>query len=222
MFTSLFEAVVYLWDYLPGFVVASWLAFQIAIVTIIVSWIVGLGLALAQRSPLSLVRRIVAGYIWFIRGTPALIQIFIVYFGLPQLGVKLDPFTAGVLALGLGSGAYVAEIIRSGLKAIPEGQFDGAMALGLNRTLLYFRVILPQVVRIIVPSMTNEAINTLKNTSLLSAITVLELTLHTQTMIAATFRPFEFYILAALLYLLMTTALSLFSNWFEKTYPSYN
>jgi len=222
MISSVIETTIYLWEYLPGFFKASWLAFQIAGVTILLSWVVGLFLALAQRSPFRIVRKIVSTYVWFIRGTPALIQIFIVYFGLPQLGIKLNPFSAGILALALGSAAYIAEIIRSGLKAIPQGQFDGAKALGLSTSLLYFRVVLPQVVRIIVPSMTNEAINTLKNTSLLSAITVLELTLHTQTMIAATFRPFEFYFLAALLYLLMTTVLSQFSNWFERKYPSFN
>lgn len=222
MISSVIDTTIYLWEYLPGFFKASWLAFQIAGVTILLSWVVGLFLALAQRSPFRIVRKIVSTYVWFIRGTPALIQIFIVYFGLPQLGIKLNPFSAGILALALGSAAYIAEIIRSGLKAIPQGQFDGAKALGLSTSLLYFRVVLPQVVRIIVPSMTNEAINTLKNTSLLSAITVLELTLHTQTMIAATFRPFEFYFLAALLYLLMTTVLSQFSNWFERKYPSFN
>lgn len=215
------ESILYLWDYLPGFITASWLAFKIAAITIVLSWLVGLILTSGQRSGFTLVRHFVAFYIWVIRGTPALIQIFIVYFGLPQLGIKLDPFSAGVIALGLGSGAYVAEIIRSGLKAIPEGQFDGACSLGLSTLEVYRWIVLPQVLRIIVPSLTNESINTLKNTSLLSAITVLELTLHTQTMIAATFRPFEFYLLAAVLYLLMTTVLSQFAHWFEKSYPAY-
>lgn len=222
MLASLEDSIIYLWTYLPGFISASWLAFQIACVTIVLSWFVGLALALGQRSRLRSVRLLVNGYVWFIRGTPALIQIFIVYFGLPQIGVRLDPFTAGVVALAFGSGAYVAEIIRSGLKAIPTGQFDGARSLGLGMLRMYRLVVLPQVVRIVVPSLTNEAINTLKNTSLLSTITVVELTLHTQTMIAATFRPFEFYILAALLYLIMTTALSQFAHWYERAFPSYS
>jgi polar amino acid transport system permease protein len=222
MFDQVTESLSYLWNYLPGFISASWLAFEISVVTIVLSWLVGLVLALGQRSRLLPVRKVAALYIWFIRGTPALIQVFIVYFGLPQLGIKLDPFSAGILALAFGSGAYVAEIIRAGLKAIPRGQFDGAHSIGLTRRQLYQLVILPQVVRIVVPALTNEAINTLKNTSLLSTITVVELTLHTQTMIAATFRPFEFYILAALLYLLMTSALSRLANWYEKAYPSYS
>ena len=215
------DTVLYLWDYLPGFLRGSWLAFQLALAAIALSWLAGLVLALAQRSAWTAVRRLANLYIWFIRGTPTLIQIFVVYFGLPQVGIRLDPFSAGILALGLSSGAYVAEIIRSGLRAIPSGQFDGASSLGLTQVHRYRLVILPQVVRIVVPALTNEAINTLKNTSLLSTITVVELTLHAQTMIAATFRPFEFYVLAALLYLIMTSALSRFSRWYETTYPAY-
>jgi len=215
------DTFLYLWDYMPGFIIASWLAFKIAAVTIVLSWVVGLLLAAGQRSNFFALRQFVSFYIWVIRGTPALIQIFIVYFGLPQIGIKLNPFAAGVIALALGSGAYVAEIIRSGLKAIPKGQYDGARSIGLGTMELYRRIVLPQVLRIIIPALTNEAINTLKNTSLLSAITVLELTLHTQTMIAATFRPFEFYLLAAMLYLIMTTVLSQFAYWYENTYPAY-
>lgn len=222
MFTEITESLLYLWNYLPGFLNASWLAFEISLITIVLSWLVGLVLAMGQRSRLFIIRKISALYIWFIRGTPALIQVFIVYFGLPQIGIKLDPFSAGILALAFGSGAYVAEIIRAGLKAIPRGQFDGANSIGLSRWQMYQSVVLPQVIRIVVPALTNEAINTLKNTSLLSTITVVELTLHTQTMIAATFRPFEFYILAALLYLIMTSVLSRFASWYEKAYPSYS
>lgn len=209
------DSLIYLWPYLPGFLEASWLALQIALVTILVSWLCGLVAALAKRSRIRPVRWAAEFYIWFIRGTPTLIQVFIIYFGLPQTGINMSPFIAGVVALGISSGAYVAEVIRTGLNAIPKGQFDAATALGLDRSDAMRFVILPQVIRIIIPALTNEAINTLKNTSLLSAITVVELTLHAQTMIAATFRPFEFYILAALLYLAMTSLLSWFANWYE-------
>lgn len=208
--------LAFVWPYLPGFLRASWLAFQLAIVTIVVSWLCGLLVALARQSPRRPIRWSAQVYIWFIRGTPTLIQIFIIYFGLPQLGLRLSPFVAGVLALGIASGAYVAEIIRTGLNAIPKGQFDAARALGLGTADMLRFVILPQIVRVIVPALTNEAINTLKNTSLLSTITVVELTLHAQSMIAATFRPFEFYILAAFLYLAMTSVLAWFARWYER------
>ena len=122
----------------------------------------------------------------------------------------------GVLALGVNSGAYVAEIVRSGLIAIPKGQMESARALGMSYTKAMRRIILPQVVRIILPPITNEGITMLKNTSLLSTITVMELTLSAQVVIARTFRPFEFYIIAAILYLMMTTILSHFSDKLER------
>lgn len=204
------------WDYVPGFLSASWLVFSLTILVIIVSWICGLAAALGKTSSYYPVRALSSFYIWFIRGTPTLIQVFIVYFGFPQLGIKLSPFVAGVLALGVNSGAYVAEIIRSGLTAIPRGQMESAMALGISRRKTMTTIILPQVFRIILPPLTNEAISSLKNTSLLSTITVMELTLYSQILIATTFRPFEFYIATAVIYLLMTTVLSQLSAHLER------
>ena len=127
-----------------------------------------------------------------------------------------DETMAAAAPAAPSTGAYVAEVIRSGLLAIPKGQRESAFAVGMSHGLMMRRVVLPQVVRIITPPLTNEAINTLKNTSLLSVITVMELTLFTQIAIAATFRPFDFYIMAALIYLVMTTVLSSFANWYEK------
>lgn len=208
--------------YVPGFLYAAWLVLVITVLVIIVSWVCGLIAALARASDIFVVRQIANFYIWFVRGTPALIQIFIVYFGLPPLlGLKMSPFTAGVLALGLNSGAYVAEIIRSGLSAIPRGQMESSLALGMGRAQIMRRIILPQVVRIILPSMTNEAISTLKNTSLLSTITVVELTLYAQTIIATTFRPFEFYIATAVIYLVLTTLMTNLSAWAERYNARY-
>ena len=107
---------------------------------------------MGKASSVGIFRQASAFYIWFIRGTPALIQIFIVYFGLPQFGIRLSPFVAGVVALGFNGGAYVAEIIRSGLSAIPKGQMESSLALGMSRFDAMFRIILPQVVRIILPA----------------------------------------------------------------------
>lgn len=204
--------------YGPGFLSAAWIVLWVTILTIVLSWICGLAAALAQRSHLYPVRALAAFYIWFIRGTPALIQIFIVYFGLPQLGIRLSPLTAGILALGINSGAYVAEIIRSGLSAIPRGQTESSLALGFSPAQTMRTIILPQVFRIIVPSMTNEAISILKNTSLLSTITVVELTLYAQTLISATFRPFDFYIAVAVIYLALTSVLTRLAAWLEHHY----
>jgi polar amino acid transport system permease protein len=203
---------------MPGFLEASWVAFEVTVFVIVVSWVSGLILALGKFSERRLFNWPATFYVWFIRGTPTLVQIFIVYFGLPQIGVKMSPFVAGVVALGFNSGAYVAEIIRGGLLAIPKGQMESALAIGMSPAQAMFRIILPQVVRIIIPPITNEAATSLKNTSLLSAITLVELTLYAQMIIAATYRPFDFYIIAALLYLVLTTVLTQLSAWFERRY----
>ena len=207
--------------YAPGYASAFLIAVEVAAVTIAISWAYGLIAVLAKVSRHRILRFPAEFYIWFIRGTPQLVQVFIVYFGLPQAGLNLDPFVAGALALGVGSGAYVAEIFRSGLLAIPRGQPESAQALGMSNALTFRRVIFPQMIRIVVPALTNEAINTLKNTSLLSTITIMELTLYTQAVIAATFRPFEFYIIVSILYLTSTTILTQLAKWYERRHALY-
>ena len=204
--------------YWPGFLSAAILVLVLTLVSILISWALGLLAALGKASRNIVLRSISSFYIWFIRGTPTLVQIFIIYFGLPQFGIRLSPFTAGALALGINSGAYVAEIIRAGLLAIPKGQAESSLALGMSRADMMTRIILPQVFRIILPPLTNEAITSLKNTSLLSTITVVELTLYSQMIIASTFRPFEFYAASAFIYLFMTTILSQLATWMERRY----
>ena len=202
--------------YGAGFMEAAWVVLLITIATIALSWVFGLLAVLGKRSDFVILRAIASFYVWFIRGTPALIQVFIIYFGLPQIGLNPSPFLAGVIALGLNSGAYVAEIIRSGLLAIPKGQFESSQALGMSHPETMVRIVLPQVFRIILPPLTNEAIAALKNTSLLSTITVVDLTLYAQTIISTTFRPFQFFIATAVIYLVMTTLLTQLSSWMER------
>lgn len=208
-------------DYGSGFLTSAVIVLGITVLTIILSWIFGLIAALAKRSQIKVLRKIAEFYIWFIRGTPALIQVFIIYFGLPQFGLSFSPFFAGVIALALNGGAYVAEIIRTGLNAIPKSQTETSYALGMSKNDVMRRIILPQVFRIILPSLTNEAISALKNTSLLSTITVMDVTLYAQTIISSTFRPFEFYIAASVIYLVMTTMLTKLTGWLERRQERY-
>lgn len=218
MIETLLENIEFYWRFMPGLLDSCIIVLELTVVTVLLSWACGLFAALGKSSNYKILKYPCSFYIWIIRGTPTLIQIYIVYFGLPQIGLKISPFVGGVLALGINSGAYVAEIVRSGLMAIPKGQMESALALGMSYAKAMRRIILPQVVRIVLPPVTNEGITMLKNTSLLSTITVMELTLRTQVVIARTFRPFEFYIIAAILYLMMTTILSHFSDKLEKKY----
>lgn len=204
--------------FLPGYLDATWLVLRITIVSTVLSWAIGLFAALGNLQNSKLFRAPFAFYVWFIRGTPALVQIFITYFGLNQLGLRLSAVPAGIIALSVHSGAYVAEVFRSGLLAIPRGQMESAVSLGMSRALAFRRIILPQVVRIILPPLTNQAIDVVKNTALLSAITVMEITMHTQIAVATTFRPFDFYLISALLYLVLTSVLSRLANHFEAVH----
>ena len=164
--TSIVNYWAFIDGYMPGFFKASLIVLQLATFAVLLSWVCGLVAALGNSSQHKILRGPCRFYIWFIRGTPTLMQIFIVYFGLPQFGIRFSPYVAGVLALGFNSGAYVAEIIRSGLSAIPVGQFESSRALGMPYFLTMRKIILPQVVRIIIPPITNETVNMLKNTSL--------------------------------------------------------
>lgn len=204
--------------FFPRMLGATGVAIEVAVLGILVSWICGLAIALLKSSSRRAMRLPAQAFIWFTRGVPPLMLVLFVYFGLRPLGLGMSPFTAGVAALGLASAGFVAEIVRSGLRAIPRGQWESCAAIGMDHAMTLRRVVIPQVVRIIIPALGNEAINTLKNTSLLSAITLVELTLYTQGVVASTFRPFEFYVLAALIYLALTTVITQAIGWYEHRY----
>ena len=202
--------------YLPGFVTAAVIVVQLTAAIVSASLASGFIAALGKSSKHKFIRLPFVFYIWFIRGTPALTQILIVYYGLPQLNINFSPFLAGVLALSVNSGAYVAEIVRSGFLGIPKGQTESAIALGMSRFLSFRRIIFPQLMKIILPPITNMTTSILKNTSLLSTITIVELTFHAKVVVASTFRPFDFYIIAAFIYLFMTSFLTRLSKLLEQ------
>ena len=202
-------------SYLPGYLQATLLVIRITLIITLLSWIIGIITALGNRLRNRFLRAPFAFYVWFIRGTPALIQIFIIYFGLNQIGLRMVAIVAGVVALAIHSGAYVAEIFRSGFMAIPKGQMESAISLGMNRFLAFRRIILPQVIRIIMPPLTNQAIDDVKNTALLSTITIMEITMFTQLAVATTFKPFDFYLISAILYLVLTALLTRLATYLE-------
>jgi len=176
-----------------------------------------LGLAALSRSrPL---RWAVMAYVDFIRGTPLLIQIFLVYFALPVVGVNLPEFWAGVLALGLNAAGFIAEIVRSGVGAVEKGQAEAARSIGMRHRQILWHVLLPQSLRTVVPPATNELITLVKGSALLSVISVYELTRAGQAIIAVHFAPFEIFLLIALYYYLTISALAWFSRWLERRLP---
>lgn len=166
----------------------------------------GFPAAILRMAPLALLRWPADLYVSLMRGTPLLVQIFVIYYGLPTIGIEFTPVTAGVLALSLNSGAYLSESLRGAIQSISPGQWRASFSLGLSYWQTLRHVVLPQALRVAVPSMGNTLISLIKDTSLVSVITVTELMLATKEVIATTFRPLPLYIAAALVYWCLSLA----------------
>ena len=188
----------------------------LTIISFAFSLILGLLLALVQVANIRGLKQLSQIYIWVFRGTPLLVQLFIIFFGLPSLGIMLDAFPAAVIAFGMNLGAYNAEVFRSAILAIPQGQTEAAYLIGLSYPQTMRRIILPQSFPIAFPSLFNNLISLLKDTSLASSITVVELFTTTQQIAARTYEPFALYCEAALIYLAFSTVLTWLQSWLEK------
>ncbi len=205
-----------IFHYFPFLLQGAVITLQISILSLLLGITVGLIAALCKLSNNPILRWLATFYIWLIRSTPLLVQLFIIYFGFPQIGIDLGPFLSGVIGLGLNVGAYNAETIRGGIVSIPLGQTEAARSLAMSSSLAMRRIILPQALRIIIPPMGNNFIILIKDTSLVSTITLVELTLTAQRFIGSTYKPFEMYLMAAVLYAAMTTTASLLLGVVER------
>ncbi|MET3288954.1 amino acid ABC transporter permease [Brevibacillus fluminis] len=203
-------------QFFPFLLEASWLTLELTVLSTILGLILGLIAALMKISNSKPLMWLADFYLWVIRGTPVLVQILLMYFALPQFGIQLDAFVASVLALGINAGAYIAEIYRGGILSVPKGQVEAAESLGMTYPTIMRRVVLPQALRVSFPALGNQAISMLKDSSMASVITLPELMMTSQRFAATNYAFFEFYIVAAGLYLLMTTILSFFLNKMER------
>lgn len=202
--------------YFPFLVKGALLTLEISVVSLGLGLVAGLTAALCILAKNPLLRWPARFYVWLIRSTPLLVQLFIIYFGLPQFGLDLSPFWSGVLGLALNTGAYNAETIRAGILAVPHGQVEAARSLGMGSAKTMRRIVLPQALRLIIPPLGNNFVILIKDTSLVSTITLVELTLTAQQLIGSTYKPFEMYLMAAVLYAMLTTGASLLLRLFER------
>lgn len=193
-----------------------WLTIQLALATTAVGTAVGLLTAVARVSRWRVLRGLTTAYIAVFRGTPPLLQLFIVYFSFAQWGFVIPGFVCAVLALGLYAGAYTAEIFRAGIQAIPTGQVEAASSIAMTKKQVYRHVVLPQAVRIIIPPMTNQVIFNLKATSLVVTIAIPDLMYVAYNGAAYTFRSAEFYTLAGILYFSAALALGQVAKYAER------
>lgn len=166
--------------------------------------VLGFPIAVMRISPWAFLRLPATLYVSAIRGTPLLVQLFVIYYGLPSVGIEFTPVTAGVLALSLNAGAYLSESLRGAIHSIGQGQWRASFSLGLGYWQTLRHIVMPQALRVAVPSMSNTLISLIKDTSLVSVITMTELMLATKEVIATTFRPLPLYIAAAVIYWCMS------------------
>ncbi|MFV8048728.1 ABC transporter permease subunit [Mycobacterium sp. 48b] len=188
----------------------------LTIISFAIGLVIALAVALARLSPNVVLSNIARFYISIIRGTPLLVQLFIVFFALPEFGVKIDPFPAAVIAFSLNVGGYAAEIIRSAIQSIPKGQWEAAETIGLNYTGTLRRIVLPQAARVAVPPLSNTLISLVKDTSLASTILVTELLRQAQIIAAPTFEFFALYGTAAIYYWVICLVLSFGQSRLER------
>ncbi|MCU6791485.1 MULTISPECIES: amino acid ABC transporter permease [Paenibacillus] len=214
------------WDviitYFPALLEGALITLEVSLLTMVIATIAGTFLALMRISSNRTMRSISMVYMWIMRGTPLLLVLFFVYYAFPSWGIRLPAFAAAILAMSMNSAAYKGEIIRSGIQAIPRGQIESAMAIGMSYGQTMRRIILPQAVRIIIPPYINNSILLIKNSALVSSITVTDLMLNSQQIYSATYRPVEILGTAGVLYLTMTSLLMWFQMWAEKKLSYYN
>lgn len=204
-------------DSLPSLLSGLSVTIELAVISLILAVILGIILGIFSISTSKILKGIATTYIYIIRGTPLMIQALFLYFGVGQaLNIQFDPIVAGIITLTANASAYMAEIFRGGIQAVDQGQMEAARCLGLSYSKAMRKVILPQAIKIMIPSILNQFIVTLKDTSILTVISVRELTESGKIIIARNYRSLEMYAIVAIMYFVIITALTLISSYLER------
>lgn len=188
----------------------------LSVCSVFIGVILGLFVSLMKLSKNKVLNIISSVYIEFLRGTPILVQIFIVYYGLPRLGLDMPPFVSGVIALSINSSAYVAEIVRAGIQAVDKGQMEAARSLGMSHNMAMRYIIIPQGLKNILPALGNEFIVLIKESSIVMVVGIADVMYNTNIVRGNTYQPFEPLMIAALIYFVLTFTLSKFMNKIER------
>ena len=207
--TFLQKAIPELWD-------GTLITLQITFVTLIIGFVIGFPAAFARIYGGKVLKSISIVYTEIFRGTPVLVQLFLIYYGLPQFGITLSAFTAAYIALGLNSGAYQAEYFRGAIQAISSGQMMAAQSLGMNKLKAIIYIIIPQAFRLALPSWANEVVSMVKVTSIVYLTAVPDLMTKAKMLSSRYFNPIETYLTAAVFYLVIIGILTLILNYIEK------
>ena len=203
---------------LPGLTVTI----PLTVIAFSCAMVIAVAMALVQYADIRGLKQFARFYIWIFRGTPLLVQLFVVFYGLPKAGIVMEPFPAAVLVFSLNEGAYCAETIRAALESVPSGQLEAGYCVGLSWMQTMRRIILPQAMRTAFPPLSNSVIAMVKDTSLAANITVVEMFKTTQQIVARTYEPLVLYIEVGLIYLLFSTVLTWLQRWGEKKLGAYS
>lgn len=206
------------WDILlPGLLVTiplTALSFTFALIIAVI-------VALIQFANVPILTQLARFYIWIIRGTPLLVQLFIVFYGLPHVGILIDPFVAAVVVFSINEGAYCSETMRAALESVPKGQLEAGLCAGMSWGQTILRIVLPQAFRTAFPTLGNSLISMVKDTSLAANITVTEMFMTTQRIVARTYEPLLLYVEVGLIYLIFCTVLTKLQTSGEKRLQKY-
>ena len=197
---------------LPGLVTTI----PLTLISFAIGLVIAVVTALVLVAEIRGLRKLAGLYVWIIRGTPLLVQLYIIFYGLPGLGIMLDAFPAAIIAFSINVGAYTSETIRAAILAIPKGQMEAGYCVGLNYIQIMRRIVLPQALKVAFPSLFNSFIGLTKDTSLAANITVLEMFMATQRIAARTYEPFALYCEVGFIYLMMCTVLTKIQRYGEK------
>lgn len=188
----------------------------LTIISFLLGLIIAILVALIQVANIKVLKQIVQVYVWIFRGTPMLVQIFIIFFGLPKMGILLDPFPAAIIAFSLNVGAYSSETIRAAILSVPKGQWEAGYAFGMTFSQVFRRIILKQAAKVSIPPLSNTFIGLVKDTSLASTVTLTEMFMVTQRIVAFRYEPLLLYIELAVIYLGLCSILNVLQKYLEK------
>lgn len=201
------------WDILiPGLTVTI----PLTAISFAIAMVIAIAVALVQFAGIRGLRQLARFYIWVVRGTPLLVQLFIVFYGLPNAGIRLDPLPAAIIVFSINEGAYCAETIRAALESVPSAQMEAGQCVGMSYMQIIRRIVLPQAMRTAFPTLANSLIAMVKDTSLAANITVTEMFMVTRRIVARTYEPLILYIEVGLIYLLFCTVLTKLQSLGEK------
>lgn len=188
----------------------------LTVISFVLAMFIALGTALVQVADIKGLKQLARFYVWVIRGTPLLVQLFVIFFGLPSLGIVMDAIPSAVIVFSINTGAYASETIRAAMEAVPPGQMEAGYCVGMTYMQIMRRIILPQALRTAFPPLSNALISLVKDTSLAASITITEMFMVAQRVAARTYETFALYCEVALMYLLFCTALTKLQSVCEK------